>query len=77
MEMTDPATGVISITPSDTAIIQEPIRAIRADVGGNIKITFPDGRVTTCAFGGGETRPIRATIIWATGTTATGIEALY
>jgi len=77
MEQTDPANGVLVITPSNTAIIQESIRAIRVSVGGDVKITFPNGQVAVCAFNSGETRQIRAKIIWATGTTATTIEAMY
>lgn len=76
-DITGPAFGVFAVTPSDTVYLAKPTRAIRATVGGTIKITGADGVATTCAFTGGETRPIRAVLIWATGTTATGIEGMY
>lgn len=75
--MNDPAYGVFAVTPSDTLELAHPSRAIRVTVAGNVKITGADGVATVCAFAAGETRPIRAHLIWATGTTATGIEGMY
>lgn len=72
-----PAQGVLAITTSDTLDTTKVVRAIRANTAGTIKITSPDGTTATCNFLAGETRPIVATRIWATGTTATGIEGMY
>lgn len=71
------ALGVFAVTPSDTVELTNSTRAIRANTSGTIKITTINGSVCTCAFTGGETRAIRAKLIWATGTTATGIEGMY
>lgn len=71
------ALGVFAVTPSDTVELTNSTRAIRVTVGGNIKLTTIAGVVCTCAFLSGETRNIRAKLIWSTGTTATGIEGMY
>ncbi len=71
----DPAGDIIVVTTSDSADLASPCRAIRATAAGNIVLTTAAGNKVTCAFLAGETRAIRATRIWATNTTATGIEA--
>lgn len=76
-DITGPAYGVFNVTPSDTVDLLKSSRAIRVTIGGAVKITGADGVTTVCDFIGGETRPLRATRIWATGTTATGIEGMY
>jgi len=72
-----PATGVLVVTPSDTADLIKTVRAIRANTAGTVKITAIDGTAPTLNFYAGETRPVAATRIWLTGTTATGIEGMY
>lgn len=76
-DITAPASGVFVITPHDTNELSTYTRAIRATIAGNIKINGVDGIDCVCAFTAGETRPIRARLIYATGTTATGIEGMY
>lgn len=73
-----PASDVVVVTPSDSADLTNPCRAIRVAGAGNVVITTPASPLTkvTCAFLAGETRAIRATRIWNTNTTATTIEAL-
>lgn len=71
----DPAGDIIVVTPSDTVDLTLPARAIRAANAGNIQVTTAAGNVRVCAFVAGETRPIRASRIWNTNTTASGIEA--
>ena len=71
------AIGVISVTPSDTVDLTKFARAIRANAAGTIKITCYDESFATLNFLAGETRAICARRIWATGTTATGIEGMY
>lgn len=67
---------VVSVTPNDSTDLAVMCQAIRATAAGNIKITCPSGATPTLAFAAAETRYVRATRIWATGTTATGIEAM-
>lgn len=72
------ATDVILLdaVKSDTVDLAKPVRAIRATVAGNIKLTTKVGNAVVCAFAAGETRSIYATRIWSTLTTATGMEGL-
>jgi hypothetical protein len=65
------------VTPSDSTDLAFVTRWIRANVAGTIKLTTKNGSTVTLNFAAGETRAIRASRIWATGTTATGIEALW
>lgn len=76
MPANDPASDVIVVTKSDSALLALPCRAIRCAGAGNVQITAPNGHVVICAFTAGETRNIAATQIWSTNTTATTIEAL-
>lgn len=71
----DPASDVLIVVPSDTVDLALPSRAIRAANAGNIQVTTAAGNTRVCAFLAGETRSIRASRIWNTNTTATGIEA--
>jgi|JI10StandDraft_1071094.scaffolds.fasta_scaffold27470_2 hypothetical protein len=75
--MSDPATGVFAITPADGVVLAKPTRAIRATGAGNVSLVGVDGVTALCAFLAGETRVIRAKIINATLTTATGLEGMY
>ena len=72
-----PAIGVLTVTPSDTVDLTKVVRAIRANTAGTVQITSIDGTTCLLNFWAGETRPVGATRIWATNTTATGIEGLY
>jgi hypothetical protein len=75
-DSTAPAQTVIVVTPSDSADLASPCRAIRVAGAGNVQITTAKGDKVVCAFLAGETRPLAATRIWSTNTTATTIEAM-
>lgn len=64
------------ITPNDSAELTTYVRALRATGAGNIKIVSGNGTERTLAFAAGETRYIAARKVFATGTTATGIEGM-
>jgi hypothetical protein len=64
------------ITPNDSTDLERPTRWIRATVAGNVAAIMASGNTRTMAFAAGETRRVSATRIKATGTTATGIEAM-
>lgn len=69
---------LVSVTPSDSADLDAPCPAIHVSVGGAIKITTLNGSdVTIPAVAGGGVWPVGAQRIWSTGTTATGIFAVY
>lgn len=75
--LSDPATGVFAITPADATLLSHMTRAIRVSGAGNVVIVCADGTTATLAFLAGETRPVRAQVVNATNTTATGIEGMY
>lgn len=54
-----------------------PCRAILVETPGNIKITFKNGKVDTLYVAAGVFHWLEAKVIWATGTTATGIHVAY
>lgn len=77
-----PGSDVVPITPNDSTDVSTTqgsdtlvgVRALRANTAGTIKVTTAAGNDRVMNFLAGETRPIFATRVWATGTTATGIE---
>jgi hypothetical protein len=79
-DWTAPFHFVATVTPNDGADLAFVTRAIRANVAGTIKVALytdqTDAAPVTMNFAAGETRSVRATRIYATGTTATGIEAM-
>ena len=71
-----PAIRAIDVTPSDTADLAEASRAINVATSGSVRITTTGGTTATIQVAAGIAFPVRATRIWATGTTATNIVAL-
>ena len=71
-----PASDVFPITPNDASNLAMATRAIRANGAGDVVLVTVAGNERTCKFAAGETRPIRATRVKATGTTATGLEGM-
>jgi len=78
-------TGAFTIAPSDTATVEtyaDNTRkykhcAIYTSTAGNIKVTMPDGSTPTfVGLPAGAFLPIQATMVWATGTTCTGMLGL-
>lgn len=69
-----PAPNLAIVTPNDSVDLEYASRAIWLGVEGAIKVTTLGGQtVTTPTLAAGFPHPIRATRIWATDTTATGI----
>ena len=73
---TNPVIGSAAVTTSDTVDLPKIPRALWVDVGGNIKVTLLDGTTDTFTVLAGLL-PFCVRRVWATGTTATGIHALY
>lgn len=66
-----------AVTPSDSADI-DVTSAMWVGGAGDLKVTYKSGRTDTLqAVPAGMYMPIRVTRVWATGTTATKISALY
>jgi hypothetical protein len=73
------AHGASAITTSDTTIYNEPTRGLYIGGAGNVTVDMADGGSPVLYFGvqGGTVLPIQVTRIYASGTTATYIVALY
>lgn len=70
----DPALGALAITPSDSADLSSPIRAVTiGTTGGTISFIGRDGTAFTTGPLPVGTYPLFATRIRATGTTAVGM----
>jgi hypothetical protein len=72
-----PYTSARSVTKSDSTIIAAT-RGIMAAVTGDLAVVFPDSTaVTFTSIVAGQIYPISVIKVMSTGTTATGIVALY
>jgi hypothetical protein len=70
-------TSAASVTPHDTNNIRTT-RAIYVGVSGDVKVDMVDGStVTFTGLTANAFHPISARRVYSTGTTATGIIALY
>ena len=70
-----PYTSVAAVTADGSAIT--PSRGIRVNVAGNVNMTFVDGTTATLALNAGQDYQYSVKSVAASGTTATGIFALY
>lgn len=74
------AVDLVPITPSDSADLAVPARAIRclptSGAAGTLRFTAWTGEVRNTEIAAGETLIIYAVRVHATGTTATGLEAV-
>lgn len=79
MQVTSGATGAVAVTPSDTVdLARGATKGIYLGGGGNVKVDLANGdSVTFTGLAGGVIHPISAKRVWATGTTATSILAVY
>lgn len=73
-----PARGGMPVIPNDAAELTQISRALYIGQGGDVNVTLADGDgVTFEAVPAGSLLPIRASAVLATGTTASGILALW
>ncbi|MEO1606441.1 MAG: hypothetical protein AAFU34_14070 [Pseudomonadota bacterium] len=72
----DPATAVFDITPDDATDLVHATTALNVATPGTVRVTTVDGSVADVMIHPGAAFPIRATRVWLTGTTATGIRGL-
>lgn len=71
-----PAAFVTPVTPDDGTDLAVVSRALNVTQSGIVQITTIGGSVASVYIAAGIPFPVRATRVWATGTTATGIAAL-
>lgn len=75
---TEPAHDAAAVTPSDSGQLSPVARALYIGAGGDVKVTMEGGTdITFAEVLGGTILPVKATKVFATGTTATDIIALY
>lgn len=72
-----PATHLDPVTPSDSTDLAHTVRGINVATSGFVRVTTKSGDTGTVFVLEGSVFPLRATRIWATGTTATGIVGLF
>lgn len=76
--MHDTSSHASVVTPSDTVLLAHTSSAIWVGGLGNLTITMMGGEVVTLtAVPAGTWLPLRVKQVWATGTTATLILALW
>lgn len=71
-----PASHLLAVTPSDGTDLTMTSRAINVAQSGFVQVTTVSGSTAAVYVAAGITFPVRATRIWATGTTADGITIL-
>ena len=72
-----PATRLLEITPDDATDLSFVSRALNVGTSGAVRITTRDGDTATVMVSAGIPFPVRALRVWATGTTATNIVAMF
>lgn len=75
--LSTPSTEVAEIVPSDTADLAHVTKALNAATTGTVRITTETGTVTDIFLAAGVVFPLRVRRVWSTGTSATGLRALY
>lgn len=75
---TSSATHAAVVTPSDSTTLGSNCRGFTLGTAGDVKVTTLDGdAVVFTALAAGFIHPIACKRIWSTGTTATGIVAVW
>lgn len=77
---TDPAYGILVVTPSDTVPLKEdltPSRGISVGAAGDVNFVMADGSTGIAYLAAGILHPIRATYVKNASTGATGIVAWF
>lgn len=74
-----PSRNAAAVTPADGANLANPAMALYVGGAGNVKVDTVGGQtgVTFTGVTAGSVLPIQVTKVYATGTTATTIVALY
>ncbi|MGL5011504.1 MAG: spike base protein, RCAP_Rcc01079 family [Paracoccaceae bacterium] len=72
-----PAWSAAVVTPSDGADLPKIFARITALVGGNVAVVCSGGGTVTLAIAAGGVLPVFVDRVLSTGTTATGLVALY
>lgn len=77
-DIAGPALNAAAITTSDSAALANSTRGIYVGGAGDVKVDLGgSGTVTFAGVPAGTILPVRASKVYATGTTATNLVALY
>lgn len=72
------ALDAASVTPNDTSNLSRVTRGLYVGTSGNVRVAMADGTVVTLAnLAGGMVHPLQVRRVYASGTTAADIVALY
>ena len=74
--LSSPAHSIDVIVPDDAQDLTRATRAINVISSGLVRVTTTSGDVADVYIAAGIAFPVRATRVWATGTTASGIRGL-
>ncbi len=72
-----PAANLAEVTPNDSADLAVVARAISVGTSGTVQVTTVGGDTGALYIAAGVPFPVRVRRVWATGTTATDIVALW
>lgn len=72
-----PASNAIALTPDDATDLPLVCRALNVAVSGSVRVTTRNGDDVVLTIAAGIPFPIRVKRVWNTGTSASGIVALY
>jgi hypothetical protein len=72
-----PGGGSAVVTPNDSVDLTRLARSLYITTGGTIKCTFLDGSVDTWTVPNNFVMPMEVVRVWADGTTASGIHAIF
>ncbi|MEO9518169.1 hypothetical protein [Shimia sp.] len=72
-----PATHLVAVTSNDTVDLTFVSRAINVGQSGYVRLTTTGGETETIYIAAGGAFPIRATRVWATGTTAAAMAVAF
>jgi hypothetical protein len=73
---TDPGRGSLAVVTHNTNELATLAQSLYVTVGGTVKFTAADDTVDTWTVPDNFIIPVQVKIVWATGTTATGIHAI-
>lgn len=77
VRLSDPATRIMSVTPSDSSDLPYRVRALHcAGTQGTVRVTTVDDDEDVLFLTLGGVVPVQVRRVHATGTTATGIKGL-
>ena len=72
-----PPSHLLAVTPNDATDLPFASRGLNVAQAGTVRVTTVGGSTATVSIAAGIVLPIRVTRVWATGTTAAGIVAMY